>query len=30
MDSHATKLSKEVKAQQEALADCNTVLDKVG
>lgn len=30
MDKRATDLSKEVKILQEALADFNTVLDKVG
>ncbi len=29
MEAHSTKLAKEVKQQQEALADYNTVLDKV-
>ncbi len=29
MEAHSAKLSKEVKLQQEALADYNTVLDKV-
>jgi intraflagellar transport protein 74 len=29
MESHCNKLVKEVKLQQEALADFNTVLDKV-
>jgi hypothetical protein len=29
METHLTKLQKEVKLQQEALADYNTVLDKV-